>query len=45
RDGYVYDKDGINTEEKWNFMLDIRTKNEVKLKDYAEKFGAEFHPG
>ncbi|BBH25660.1 MAG: NADP-specific glutamate dehydrogenase [Intestinibaculum porci] len=43
RDGYVYDKDGINTEEKFNFLLDIRTKNDVKLKDYAEKFGAEFH--
>lgn len=43
RDGYVYDKDGVNTEEKFNFLLDIRSKNDVKLKDYAEKFGAEFH--
>ena len=45
RDGYVYDKEGINTKEKWDFLVEIRTKNEVKLKDYAEKFGAEFHPG
>ena len=45
RDGYVYDADGINTEEKFNFLLDIRARNDVKLKDYAEKFGAEFHPG
>lgn len=45
RDGYVYDKDGINTEEKFNFLLEIRARNDVKLKDYAEKFGAEFHPG
>ena len=44
RDGYVYDKDGVNTEEKFNFLLKIRNKNEVKLKDYADKFGAEFHP-
>ena len=45
RDGYVYDKDGINTKEKFDFLLDIRLKNDVKLADYAEKFGAEFHPG
>lgn len=45
RDGYVYDKDGINTEEKFNFLLEIRARNDVKLKDYAEKFGAEFVAG
>jgi len=45
RDGYVYDADGINTPEKIDFLLDIRSKNDVKLKDYADKFGAEFHPG
>ena len=43
RDGYVYDKDGINTDEKIDFLLQIRERNDVKLKDYAEKFGAEFH--
>lgn len=45
RDGYVYDAEGVNTQEKWDFLVEIRTKNDVKLKDYAEKFGAEFHPG
>ncbi len=45
RDGYVYDKDGINTEEKFDFLTAIRTNNDVKLKDYAEKFGAEFVAG
>ncbi|WP_290776445.1 NADP-specific glutamate dehydrogenase [Anaerofustis sp.] len=43
RDGYIYDKDGINTDEKIDFLLKIRECNDVKLKDYAEKFGAEFH--
>ncbi|MGN8913876.1 NADP-specific glutamate dehydrogenase [Anaerofustis butyriciformans] len=43
RDGYIYDKDGINTDEKIDFLLQIRERNDVKLKDYAEKFGAEFH--
>lgn len=45
RDGYVYDKDGINTDEKIDFLLKIRASNDVKLKDYAEKFGCEFHKG
>ena len=45
RDGYVYDPDGINTDEKIDFLLKIRSSNDVKLKDYAEKFGCEFHPG
>ena len=45
RDGYVYDAEGVNTQEKWDFLVEIRTKNDIKLKDYAEKFGAEFHPG
>ena len=39
RDGYVYDPDGINTDEKIDFLLKIRSSNDVKLKDYAEKFG------
>ncbi len=46
RDGYIYDPNGINTPEKFDFLLDIRQKNDVKLSDYAEAFaGAEFHPG
>ena len=45
RDGYVYDKDGVNTQEKFDFLLEMRATGKVKLKDYAEKFGAEFHPG
>lgn len=44
RDGYIYDKDGISTPEKIAYLLEIRTKNDIRLKDYAEKFGAEFHP-
>ena len=44
-DGFVYDPDGINTDEKIDFLLKIRSSNDVKLKDYAEKFGCEFHPG
>ena len=45
RDGYVYDPEGITTDEKIDFLLQIRSSNNVKLKDYAEKFGCEFHAG
>ena len=44
-DGYVYDKDGIVTEEKINFLLEMRASGRDKAKDYADKFGAEFFPG
>lgn len=44
-DGYVYDKDGIVTEEKINYMLEMRSSGRDRVADYAEKFGVEYHPG
>lgn len=44
-EGYVYDKDGINTDEKIDFMTKVRYSNDYTLKDYADKFNAEFYPG
>ena len=44
-DGYIYDPDGINTEEKINFMLEMRSSGRDKVQDYADKFGVEFFPG
>ena len=44
-DGYVYDKDGISTEEKIAYMLEMRASGRDKVQDYADKFGAEFFPG
>ena len=44
-DGYVYDEDGINTEEKINFMLEMRSSGRDKVQDYADKFGVPFFPG
>ncbi len=44
-DGYVYDKDGIVTEEKINYLLEMRASGRDMAKDYADKFGAEFFPG
>lgn len=44
RDGYIYDPEGINTDEKIDFLVKIRESNDVKLKDYAEKFNCQFFP-
>ncbi len=44
-DGYVYDKDGIVTEEKINYLLEMRASGRDRAQDYADKFGAEFFPG
>ena len=44
-DGYVYDPDGISTEEKVNFMLEMRASCRNRVQDYADKFGVEFFPG
>ncbi len=44
-DGYVYDADGINTQEKIDYMLEMRSSGRDKVQDYADKFGVEFHAG
>jgi glutamate dehydrogenase (NADP+) len=44
-DGYIYDKDGVVTEEKINYLLEMRESGRNKVKDYADKFGVEFHAG
>ena len=44
-DGYVYDEDGVCTEEKINFMLEMRSSGRDKVKDYADKFGVPYFEG
>ena len=44
-DGYIHDPDGVITEEKLNFILDMRAKDPMHCKPYAEKFGCEFVEG
>jgi len=44
-DGYVYDEDGINTEEKISYMLEMRASGRDKVKDYADKFGVPYFEG
>ncbi len=44
-DGYIYDPDGISTEEKVNYLLEMRASCRNRVQDYADKFGVEFFPG
>ena len=44
-DGYVYDPDGVVTEEKINYLLEMRASGRDKVQDYADKFGVEFFAG
>ena len=44
-DGYIYDENGISTDEKINFMLEMRASGRDKVQDYADKFGVPFFAG
>lgn len=44
-DGYIYDPDGVATEEKHNYLLVMRNSGRNLVKDYADKFGVQFFPG
>ena len=44
-DGYVYDPEGINTEEKIDYLVEMRMSRRDRVQDYADKFGCEFHAG
>ena len=43
-DGYIYDEDGVCTDEKIDFMLQMRSSGRDKVQDYADKFGVPFFP-
>lgn len=44
-DGYIYDPDGITTDEKINYMLELRASGKNIVEPYAEKFGVQFFKG
>jgi len=44
-DGYVYDPDGVTTQEKIAYLVEMRNSGRNRVQDYAEKFGVEFFPG
>lgn len=44
-DGYVLDESGVNTQEKWDYLLELRASNNDVVEPYAKKFGAKFFAG
>ena len=44
-DGYIYDPDGVSTDEKVAYLVTMRNSGRDKVQDYADKFGCEFFPG
>ena len=43
-DGYIHDPEGV-TGEKLDFILEMRAKDPMHCKPYAEKYGCTFVPG
>jgi len=44
-DGYIYDHDGVRTQEKFDFMVKMRESGDDRVEPYAEEFGVPFFPG
>ena len=44
-DGYILDENGINTPEKWAYMVQLRASNNDVVKPYAARFNAKFIAG
>ena len=42
--GYIYDKDGIDS-EKLAFIMNLKNVNRGRIKEYADHYGCEFHEG
>ena len=42
--GSIYDKDGIDT-EKLEFVMDLKNVKRGRIKEYAEKYGADYWEG
>ncbi|MGL1936312.1 MAG: NADP-specific glutamate dehydrogenase [Fibrobacterales bacterium] len=42
--GFIYDADGI-TQEKLNWIIDLKTKRRGRIKEYADEFDCEYHEG
>ena len=44
-DGYIYDPNGVTTQEKIDYLVEMRLSGRDKVQDYADKFGVEFFAG
>lgn len=44
-DGYVHDPNGVNTQEKLDFLLEMRASGQDRVSAYADRFHTDFFPG
>lgn len=42
--GFIYDKNGIDA-EKLAYIMDLKNNRRGRIKEYADKFGVEYHEG
>jgi glutamate dehydrogenase (NADP+) len=42
--GYIVDNDGVKG-EKWDFLMELKNVKRGRIKEYADKFGCEYHDG
>ena len=42
--GYIYDKDGIDS-DKLAFIMNLKNVKRGRIKEYADQYGCEFHEG
>jgi glutamate dehydrogenase (NADP+) len=42
--GFIVDNDGVSG-EKWDFVMELKNVKRGRIKEYAEKFGCEYHEG
>lgn len=42
--GYIVDMDGIKG-DKWNFVMELKNVRRGRIKEYADKYGCEYHEG
>jgi len=42
--GYIYDPEGIDA-EKLAYIMDLKNVRRGRIKEYADKYGAEYFPG
>ncbi len=42
--GFIVDKDGVS-DDKWEFVMELKNVKRGRIKEYAEKFGCKYHEG
>ena len=44
-DGYIYDPDGVNTQEKFDYLVEMLNSGKDMVKLYADKYGVDYFEG